>query len=254
MCFYLTQKLYHSKKIFSRLCVNLCYNARMDMDFKFSTTEEHVQVQLEKYRQSLNNQIQKIENLLGEPTLSAERVCSFFTDEVASSEAIAYSLRQGIGVSYSDILPERIIEYGSFVMLRECGCYHFVMDRLLQKRITNLKVKSDSYSSIRSAVMANYKYNLIQCKKHVDVVRFNEPVWLVFIHHYKSNREVRDFDNFEYKAFIDTVIVDGGFVYDDAPQYISHLSCSCMKDQKSYTEVFLGPLESIIEIKGEVIK
>lgn len=234
------------------MCVKMCYNAFMDMDFIFSTTEEQVMQGLAKYRDSLNQQLTVLDNLMQQEAISEASVNHFFTSDVASTEAIAYAIRQNLGVTYTDILPERIAEYGTFSIAKEGDCYHFIMDRLLQKRITNLKVKSNAHSAIHASIMANYKYNLIQCKKEVDIRRFNEPVWLVFIHHYKNAREMRDFDNFEYKTFIDTVIVGGGFVYDDAPQYISHLSCSCKGDQKTYTEAFIGPLESIIEIKGEV--
>ena len=224
----------------------------MDMDILFSQTGEQVRDQLINYRESLKKQLHSLEGILGDDPICSSQVYDLFTNEVAATEAKAYEIRQGIGVSYTDILPEQLASYGTFSITEANGCYHIVFDRLLQKRITNLNVKSDSYIAVKEAVIANYKYNLIKNRKNISIQRFECPIWLVFRHHYKSERESRDYDNFEYKTFIDTVIVGGGFVYDDSPHYISHLSCSCYKDQQSYTEVFVGPLESILKIKGDI--
>ncbi len=82
----------------------------------------------------------------------------------------------------------------------------------------------------------------------VSVKKF-DTLSVLFVHYYDGKCKKRDFDNFEYKYFIDTVLVNGGFLTDDNPKFLKTIySVSEKTVDKSFTRIFWGKPNDILKI------
>ncbi len=127
----------------------------------------------------------------------------------------------------------------SFDISKEDNMYHIVCDRLLYK---NPAVYDDKFvwTQNKKKIVTAYRLALMKATNKIRISAFTEPIMVLFVQNFKNRKDYRDIDNFSSKVFIDTVIVKGGFIADDSPEFITALSIANINSDKTFSEVFIG--------------
>lgn len=222
----------------------------MSEKYYFNGTEDNsLEDLLRNYLTMLNEEVSCLADFF-ENGGSVERLLEIEKDKSIKAHDYQYRILRNIGV----INPDRELPFssmGSFHIEEDGELIHFVFDELLPPKLEleyNIPSKKQKY--LRDQLVSDYYSSLIRESSHLsNDVYDGKPKALLFINHFKGKSAVRDLDNFEYKYFIDSVIVGGGFIPDDNPNYLVLLSIRSKENSdKSYTEAVLGDVSEVLRL------
>ena len=194
------------------------------------------------YVEKLENCLEEIRGIeFNENGIDSEEYTLAYNNVVRLQNEIA---RAGQSFKESLEIPEiKKISQGDIVFsIEEQDCiFHAILDQLIEKRY-RLNDARDNLAAYFETI--NYWHNSywISLMKGNVEPRNLGSVLIIFVHHYKKKNQIKDLDNFEYKNFIDTVLVQGGFIKDDNPNCLKTIYTSLVEETtgESYTEVYWG--------------
>ena len=140
---------------------------------------------------------------------------------------------------------KEITELG-FSIKQEGNTYHIIMKDLLpHKIIYNSSNGKNPYSYNKDIEYSRYRLAIEEYLKDQQIEMYQERIAVLFIHFYKKDDRMVDYDNLHTKTFIDAV-VKGIFIRDDSPAYFDLYQTyrTCM-DKTRHTEVYIGKIEDI---------
>lgn len=215
------------------------------MDIYFSTTKEETRRLLEDYKYSLSNELSAVERLITED-FTAEDVLKLENTLTSKAWLANYNIMQSINVDESFFYgyPEELIDFN---LIAEGNTYHIIFNKLIPKNPA-IYDKLSIWISNKNRIVSAYRKALLKATKGITIKPFTDKVMVLFVHHYLSNKQLPDLDNFSTKIFIDTVLTGGGFVIDDAADCINQLSIVYSDDIENFTEVFIGPSFDVLRI------
>jgi hypothetical protein len=201
---------------------------------------------LEAYSRALQEELDAL-NRLKSRDISADDVIDFERKFTHKSWAENLSLLNSLEIGDDNelLFPEGS-ELISFDITEEYGIYHLKADRLIYK---NPAIYDDKFlwTQNKKKITSLYRLAMLKATNKTQIQPFTEPVMVLFVQHFENKKEFIDLDNFSTKVFIDTVLVKGGLINDDSPDFITELSVANCKSDKSFTEVFIGSKEKILE-------
>lgn len=114
--------------------------------------------------------------------------------------------------------------------------FHIVFDSLLPKKPKTIENNMlNQYKIVR----ARYLNAFTEYFKDKRYAVYDKKAVICFIHHFSTEHNVRDHDNFEIKFIIDALATY--LLVDDSSKYCSHYM-DYVLDKKDYTEIFVVPI------------
>lgn len=200
------------------------------------TGECRGQLKYKALANSIRKKLKKISSIMDDISLYIESGYTSFADEssvklVEEGIMLSDSIKRfasAIG-SNPDTSISRIAIPVSVTMEENDTCSIKFGQLLPHKPKRGCKVK-DNNDICNAYLEGFYK----EMQKFKDIPEYTEPVVICFIHHYKSERDMVDHDNYDIKPFIDAICVK--FLHDDGPKWCSYYMDYVM-DNASFSEI-----------------
>ena len=200
---------------------------------------------LKSVEESVKKLLSKIEQMIDDyKAIDPDELGKSLLSMVSLAESIISKIRtipMQFGFPYKKHVDDIVREYADVKLeYMDDNILHIIMPALLPKFKTvgnevNTTLFRNTYQMAFEKFFVNRRYN-----------PYNEPVVVIFYHHYRRGVLPRDHDNMETKAILDVIATFT--LPSDNPHWVETYSLSGDAEEESYTEIFVVPESHFTEL------